>query len=131
MNFIHILSMLPSLALIILFQLSGEFIHNYFNLLIPGTVIGMILFFTYLCLMGDSNKKLVDTGSLLLKHLPLLFIPAGVGIIAHTNELKTQGAAIIASLTLGTLIAFIASLLILKKLLPSSTEQVISSHDDT
>jgi len=111
----HKLSIPLSLALIILFQLSGDFIHNRFSLPIPGAVIGMVLFFTYLCLTGGSNTKLVETGNRLLKYLPLLFIPAGVGIITYTNELKTQGAAIIASLTLGTLIAFIVTLLILKK----------------
>jgi len=111
----HKLSALPSLALIILFQLSGEFIHNNLQLPIPGAVIGMVLFFSYLCLTNGSSTKLIESGSRLLKHLPLLFIPAGVGIVTYTNILKTQGLAIIASLILGTLIAFVLTLLILKK----------------
>jgi holin-like protein len=130
LNLHHKLSVLLSLALIILFQLLGDFIHNYFNTPIPGAVIGMLLFFTYLCLTGGSSTNLIETGSKLLKHLPLLFVPAGVGIITYTNELKTQGVAIIASLTLGTLIAFVLTLLILKKLKPSPISQTISSHDD-
>ena len=82
---------------------------------VPGAVIGMVLFFIYLCLTRGSNATLIETGSKLLKYLPLLFIPAGVGIIAYTHELKTQGIAIIASLTVGTLIAFVLTLLVFKK----------------
>lgn len=113
--------MLPSLTLIILFQLAGEFIQKHFNSPIPGAVIGMMLFFTYLCVTGGTNSKLVETGSRLLKHLPLLFIPAGVGIIAYTQELKSQGIAIAASLTIGTLIAFILTLFIFQLQLKQKT----------
>ncbi len=114
--------MLPSLTLIILFQLTGELIQKQFNFPIPGAVIGMLLFFTYLCVTGGTNSKLIETGSRLLKHLPLLFIPAGVGIVAYTQELKSQGIAIAASLTVGTLIAFILTLLIIQRLLKQKTE---------
>jgi holin-like protein len=116
--------MLPSLTLIILFQLSGAFIQQYFSLPIPSAVIGMILFFIYLCLTGGGNEKLMDTGSQLLKHLPLFFIPAGVGILVYTEELKTQGIAIMASLTIGTLIAFVFTLLLFKKLASSNKRQI-------
>ncbi len=115
MSLRHNLTTLPYLVLIILFQLSGEFIHNSLHIPVPGAVIGMLLFFIYLCLTRGSSTNLIDSGSKLLKHLPLLFIPAGVGIITYTHELKTQGIAIIASLTLGTLVAFVLTLLIFKK----------------
>lgn len=108
--------MLPSLTIIILFQLSGAFVQQYFDLPIPGAVIGMILFFVYLCLTGGKNDKLMTTGSQLLSHLPLLFIPAGVGILAYTEELKVHGIAIMASLVIGSLMAFVITLLIFKKL---------------
>ncbi|WP_250657337.1 CidA/LrgA family protein [Alkalimarinus coralli] len=120
--------MLPSLTLIILFQLAGTFVQQHFNSPIPGAVIGMILFFLYLCLAGGSNEKLQETGSRLLKHLPLLFIPAGVGILVYTEELRTQGIAIVASLTLGSLIAFVITLLIFKKL--TAIQNTTRAHND-
>jgi len=130
LNLYHKLSIFLSLALIILFQVLGDYIHNSFNTPTPGAVIGMILFFTYLCLTGGSSTRLMETGSKLLQYLPLLFIPAGVGIITYTNELKTQGIAIIASLTLGTIIAFVLTLLVLKKLKPPPATQIMSSPDN-
>ena len=108
--------MLPSLTIIILFQLSGALIQQYLDLPIPGAVIGMILFFIYLCITGGKNDKLLATGSQLLSHLPLLFIPAGVGILAYTEELKVHGIAILASLIIGSLMAFVITLLIFRKL---------------
>lgn len=112
--------MLPSLTIIILFQLSGAFVQQYLNLPVPGAVIGMILFFVYLCITGGKNDQLMSTGSQLLSHLPLLFIPAGVGILAYTGELKEHGIAILASLIIGSLIAFIITLVIFKKLAPNA-----------
>ncbi len=118
--------MLPSLTLIILFQFAGTFIQQYFSSPIPSAVIGMILFLLYLCLTGGGNDKLMDTGSQLLKHLALFFIPAGVGILVYTEELKAQGIAIMASLTIGTLIAFVFTLLLFQKLAPRDKGQ---NHD--
>ena len=108
--------MLPSLTIIILFQLSGALFQQYLNLPVPGAVIGMIMFFVYLCVTGGKNEQLMTTGSQLLKHLPLLFIPAGVGILAYTEELKVHGIAILASLIIGSLVAFVLTLLIFRRL---------------
>lgn len=119
--------MLPSLTLIIVFQLLGDFIQQYFNSPIPGAVLGMILFFLYLCLTGGGNHKLIETGSQLLTYLPLFFVPAGVGILVYTDELKSHGVAILASLTVGSVIAFILTLLIFKRLSGSSNHTDSSS----
>lgn len=108
--------MLLSLTTIILFQLSGAFVQQYFSLPIPGAVIGMILFFAYLCLTGGKNNSLMTTGSQLLSYLPLFFIPAGVGIVGYAEELKTHGIAILASLIVGSLLAFIITLVVFKRL---------------
>ena len=114
--------MLLALTTIISFQLLGTFIQQFFGSPIPGAVIGMILFFIFLCLTGSQNStskktdELIKTGAQLLKHLPLLFIPAGVGIVVYTSELREHGVAILASLTIGSVIAFVITLLIFHKL---------------
>jgi holin-like protein len=115
--------MLPSLTLIILFQFSGVFVQQYFNSPIPGAVIGMILFFIYLCITGGKSENLMKTGNQLLKLLPLFFVPAGVGILVYAEELRIHGIAILASLTVGTVIAFIMTLLIFKKLTTPSSDR--------
>lgn len=114
--------MLPSLTVIIGFQLAGAFVQQFLSLPIPGAVIGMILFFIYLCITGGKSDNLMATGSQLLSHLPLLFIPAGVGILAYTSELKEHGIAILASLIIGSLIAFIITLFIFKKLTSNANQ---------
>ncbi|QBF45519.1 CidA/LrgA family protein [Janibacter limosus] len=72
-------------------QLVGEVISHALGLPIPGSVIGMVLLFGVLLV----RKPEVDSGTLgaadgLLRHLQLLFIPAGVGVMVSFGELRAD-----------------------------------------
>lgn len=107
------------LTLLFLFQLTGEAIKTSLNLPVPGAVIGMLMLLIYLA-VTPANKNLQTTCQTLISHLPLFFIPAGVGILAYIAEIKTHGFSIGVALILGTLIGFVFSLLVLKKIFKTS-----------
>jgi holin-like protein len=71
-------------------------------------VIGMALLF--LCLLGRGRAPdgLEPTAMGLLSHLGLLFVPAGVGVIAHLPLIEAEwrpiGAAVIGSTLLAVLV---------------------------
>lgn len=72
-------------------QLVGELISHGLGLPIPGSVIGMVLLFGVLLV----RKPAVDSGTLsaadgLLRHLQLLFIPAGVGLMVNLGQLRAD-----------------------------------------
>ncbi len=82
--------MLSALTVLLLFQLVGEATIRLLNLPIPGPVMGMVLLLLALLLRGGPSPALKATANKLLSHLSLLFIPAGVGIMAHGDLLRAS-----------------------------------------
>jgi len=77
--------MLKSIFIIFLFQLIGESIQKYFELTIPGPVIGLILLLISL-ILTKSNKnifitktkeEITTTSNFIIGYLSLLFVPIG------------------------------------------------------
>lgn len=90
--------MLSALTMLLLFQLAGEATIRLLNLPIPGPVMGMVLLLIALLLRGGPSPALRTTANKLLSHLSLLFIPAGVGIMAHAALLRESWLALTVTL---------------------------------
>lgn len=94
--------MIASLAVILLCQLAGEVLARLTHLPIPGPVIGMALLFIGLIIRGGPPPELEQTTGGMLKHLSLLFVPAGVGIMRHIDLIMTQWLPILAAVLIST-----------------------------
>lgn len=94
--------MLQGFSILFVFYLLGEGLVLAINSPIPGSVAGMLLLFAFLCWRDNAPKALITTSESLLLYLPLLLIPAGVGVIQYLELLQEQALAISASLALGT-----------------------------
>ena len=72
-------------------QLLGEFAVRVLDVPIPGPVVGMVLLLVVLLIRRpERTAGVVRAADGLLRHLQLLFIPAGAGIVAY---LAVLGAA--------------------------------------
>jgi holin-like protein len=71
---------------------------------LPGPVVGMMLLFALLLLRAPLPQATGDTVDGLLKHLSLLFIPAGVGVVQHLDRLGSDGFRLIAVVILATVV---------------------------
>lgn len=95
---------------LILCQLVGELIREVLKLPIPGPVIGMFLLAAILGwrLRGNPErgipKPLETLAEGLIANLGLLFVPAGVGIIAEAGLLRQDWLPIIAGLVGSTVL---------------------------
>ncbi|MCB0889254.1 MAG: CidA/LrgA family protein, partial [Nocardioidaceae bacterium] len=71
--------MILGLVAILLCQLAGEFVVRLLGLPLPGPVVGMMFMLAILLIRGaDSRRGRIATAAApLLKHLQLLFVPAG------------------------------------------------------
>jgi len=88
--------MLKGIFIIFLFQLIGESVQKYFELTVPGPVIGLILLLTSFILLKNSknifvNKaknEIVSTATYISGYFSLLFVPIGVGVVMHLSYLE-------------------------------------------
>lgn len=91
------------IAFLFIFYYIGEWLQQTLNLVIPGSVIGMILLFLLLVLR-IIPAKWVDGGSNFLTGiLPLLFVPICVGIMNYPNLFSYGGSVIITVIFISTL----------------------------
>lgn len=85
--------------------LLGEAIAQFFNLIIPGSIIGLLLLLTGL-ILGVVPIELIEDGArALLLFLPLFFVPATVGIVQYPEFLSGKGLLMIAIVVVSTCIS--------------------------
>ena len=104
--------MIPALSLLLLFQLGGEIASRVLSLPVPGPVVGMVAMVVVLA----ASRRVLDTVrpviEVLLAHLSLLFVPAGVGIVAHLSLLADKGVAIMLAVFVSTIAAIAVGALV-------------------
>ncbi|MCS6779219.1 MAG: CidA/LrgA family protein [Geminicoccaceae bacterium] len=110
--------MVHDLLILLACQLAGEFFVFFFDLPVPGPVLGFLLLFLICLLARRVPAGLETTAPVLLSHLSLLFVPAGVGVILHLSRIASEWPAILAALLLSTWLAVALTGLALARLLP-------------
>lgn len=101
--------MLGWMTVILSCQLAGEFAMRWIGAPVPGPVAGMVLLLAGLALRGRLPAGLARTSDALLRHLSLLFVPAGTGIVVHLGDLREAAAPVLVALTLSTLAAILVA----------------------
>ena len=71
------------------FTMAGELLHALLPLPVPAGVYGLFLLLGALCAGAVRVKDVEETGNFLLETMPLMFIPAGVGLMTSWSQLKT------------------------------------------
>ncbi len=100
--------MIGHLTVLLVYQLAGEVISRGLGLPLPGPVIGMALLFLTLLALPRLAEAITPTTRVLLAHLSLLFVPAGVGVVGHLDKLGTDGAAILTAVVGSPILAMLA-----------------------
>ena len=109
--------MLAAFTVLLVYQLIGEIAVVAFRLPVPGPVVGMALLFVSLMVRGRVGDDLSGTASGLLRHLSLLFVPAGVGVMAHLGRLASEWLPITVSLVFSTLLTIAVTAIVMRALL--------------
>ena len=101
--------MLESLLVLLSCQLAGELAARALALPVPGPVLGMGLLVAVLAVRRGPSATLERTSEGLLRHLGLLFVPAGVGLMTHGQRLGSEGLALGITLLASTAAAVLAA----------------------
>lgn len=116
--------MLKSLFIIFFFQLLGEAIQKFFEINIPGPVIGLILLLlVFIFFIKNASpfrkikKEISETSHQIIKYLSLLFVPIGVGVVMHINYLGDNLFKILAIIIIGTLSTLVFVAYVMEKII--------------
>ncbi|WP_205843791.1 CidA/LrgA family protein [Nakamurella deserti] len=102
---------LGSFAVLVVFQLLGTAVVALTGVDLPGTVVGLALLGLALTVGARGRtwrrQRVEPAADTLLELLPLLFVPAGVGVVAYLPVLGDHLGAVVVALVL----SFAATLL--------------------
>ncbi len=105
--------MLEYLTLILVCQLAGELVVTTIGAPLAGPVVGMVLLFVFLLLKGAVPEPLGQVSGALLHNLSLLFVPAGVRVMAHLELLGSDVVPLSVALVLSTLMTVAVTALLM------------------
>jgi holin-like protein len=114
--------MIKTLTILVICQLIGEGAAQASGLPLPGPVIGLVLLLGALIATGGPTPEVEATSRGLLRHLPLLFVPAGAGIVTQLDVLARQWVPILAALLVSTVLALLVTGIVMQKLAPPEVE---------
>lgn len=96
--------MVRGLALLLLLQFVGEMISRGLDIPIPGNVIGMGLLLLALQTGIVKTAWIQEAAELLLSHMALFFVPAGVGVMVYFDLIRKEWLAIVVALVVSTFV---------------------------
>src|SRR3954452_16934916 len=107
--------MLEEIARVLFWLGVGEVLARLGLLPIPGPVIGLVLLYANLTLRRGLPDDLGALADRVLQLLGMLFVPAGVGVIAHLDLLRTEIVPILAAVIGGTAVTILATALVAQR----------------
>lgn len=81
---------LKQFCFIILFSLIGEFLNYIIPLPIPASIYGIILLFISLLTGIIKLENVEGAGEFLIEIMPIMFIPAAVGLLESWQIIKSS-----------------------------------------
>jgi holin-like protein len=100
---------LAGVTWLLLFQCAGEVASRLLGLPVPGPVVGMLLLFVALRARRRIPDSIGVAADALAKHLSLLFVPAGVGVMMYFGRLAGEWLPIALALLVSTIAAIAAA----------------------
>lgn len=96
--------------------LIGKSIQFYFELAVPGSILGMLVLFFLLATKLISVKRIEKSSTFLIKHMAVLFLPAGVGLMAHFELIASNALPILIGTLGSSLIVLITIAFLVQRL---------------
>ncbi len=91
-------------CIILLFSLLAEMLHAWIALPIPASIYGLLLMFLALRLGWIAPQAVEQAGNSLIQAMPLMFIPAAVGLVETWPELEKIWLPVLLIVLLTTLV---------------------------
>ncbi len=96
-------------CLIMFISFLGEVLHHYLPLPIPASIYGLVILFAGLMTGVVKLSHVEETGRFLIEIMPLMFIPAAVGLLESWGILAPIWIPIVGITLITTVIVMIVS----------------------
>jgi holin-like protein len=106
------IGVLEQIARVMFWLCVGEIAARSSLLPLPAPVTGLMLLYVELAVRGKIPEDLGVLADRLLQFLGMLFVPAGVGVIAYLNVFKTEALPILAAVIGGTAITLYVTMVV-------------------
>ena len=80
---------LRQLLIILIFSFIGEVLHSLIPIQVPASIYGLVLLFIALLTGIIQLPQVKEVAKYLIEIMPLMFIPAGVGLLESWGDLKS------------------------------------------
>ncbi len=103
------ITILEGFVILLVMQSLGTCLSNYFKLVLPGNLTGLLLLCLALLFRVIRLEQVEGAADLLLDNMMVLFIPLNVGLITILPRLKQEWPAIMISVLASTVIVMIVT----------------------
>lgn len=103
---------MQGITFLILYQILGEAIQYSVLASVPGPLIGMLLLFLSLLLFPSLYRRIFPTTKKLMKHLMLIYIVYGAGLINDVGIIGQNALGIASVVFFGAIITIVCTALI-------------------
>lgn len=116
--------MLRAIFVIFFFQLLGEALKKFFEMRIPGPVLGLILLLVVLIFLKrfktaaitNLKEDVINTSNYILNYLSLLFVPIGVGVVMHLSYLENNLFKVLIIVFISTILTISLTAFLMEKI---------------
>lgn len=100
---------LKQFAIIIVITFIGEALNQIIPLPIPASIYGLVIMLIALSTKILPLDKVKDVGKMLIQTMPIMFIPAGVGLITAWDKLSPIILPVVVITFISTIVVLIVS----------------------
>lgn len=115
-------------GIILLISFVGEILEKWIPLPIPASIYGIILLFLCLKLNIIPHEAVHETGKFLIEIMPLMFIPAAVGLLETWDVIALAWLEYVAVTVISTWVVMIVSGRVTQFVIRRKRKDVQESH---
>jgi len=115
---------LRQFVIILLISFLGEILHYLIPLPVPASIYGILLMLLCLHFRVFAAEEVRETGIFLIEIMPIMFIPAAVGLMESWSVIRSSLLPYIVVIIVSTIIVMAVSGLVTQKIINNSKKSI-------
>lgn len=117
------MALVSGVAWLVVFQIIGSVVSAAVMPVMPGPIVGLVLMLLMLCGTRTVNPALDEAAASLLRLMPLLLVPAAVGVMAYFGIIERELWRLIGTIVLSLIPSMIFAGVIMQYLIHRKERQ--------